>query len=270
MISPVTIEMAGLACAVTTSERALTELLIQRYQGFRSERPPHFTLSVMVDSSAAEGDPLEIRSAPVTIERRNRLIVLAGEQCAAEYDLESRSGTMRLPLNLTAFDLLLKVLYAHYLLEDDAFFVHACAVGLDRGGDLFFGSSGSGKSTMAGLATAAGGGVLADELVIVRLAEMGCTMHGTPFWGGRNTSAKVRGLFALSPDHQSDAVTTMTSLQALRRLLPCTGDFSPTPGHRARLFALAGSLARSTVCQELRFFTTESMKGWLDARLCSI
>ncbi|MBI3622333.1 MAG: hypothetical protein HY208_09130 [Nitrospirae bacterium] len=267
MTSSVTIEMAGIACAVTAREPALMELLIQRYQGFLSERPPHFTLSVAVDPSAVDGDPLEIRPVPVTIKRRDHLIILAGDQCAAQYDLTSRTGTMTLPLNLTPLDLLLKTVYAAYLLDENALFVHACAVGRLHGGDLFFGPSGSGKSTMAGLAAEAGGGVLADELVIIRQAGRHCTVHGTPFWDGRNASADVRGLFALSPDHQSDAVTTMTPLQALRRLLPCMGDFFQEPGQRARLFALTGSLARSTVCQELRFSTTESMRGWLDARL---
>jgi hypothetical protein len=268
MTNPVTIEMAGIACAVAARGRVLTELLTQRYQGFLSEQPPRFTLSVAVDPAAGDGDPLEIRPASVTIEQNNRLIVLAGKQCTAEYDLESRSGTMTLPLNLTAFDLLLKVLYARYLLDEDAFFVHACAVGLDREGYLFFGPSGSGKSTMAALAHSAGVEVLADELVIVRQADKSCTVHGTPFWGGRNAWAGVRSLFALCPNHQADAVTAMTPIQTLRRLLPCTGDFSQEPDHQARLFALAGSLVRSTACQELRFSTTASMKGWLNARLC--
>ncbi len=265
---PVTIEMAGFACAVTARERALTELLIQRYQGFLVDRAPTFTLRATVDPSAAQDNPLEISSGPIAIERHDHRFSFSGDHCTAEYDLTARTGAIVLPLNLTALDLLLKVVYAHYLLQQDAFFVHGCAVVRGREGHLFFGPSGSGKSTLADLATRAGGGVLADELVIVRREGEAFTVHGTPFWGGRNISADVRGVYALSAEHRSDAITAMTPTQALRRLLSCTGNFSHDSDCHRRLFTLAGSLVRSTSCWDLRFSTTTSMKGWVDAHLC--
>lgn len=263
-----TIEMGGFACAVETEERALAELLSQRYDGFFSDLPPRFTLTAVIDPTSTQGKPLEVTPNPITIERRDLRYHLFGDQCSADFDLTSRTGVITLPLNLTSLDLLMKVLYAHYLLDEDAFFVHACAVGRPEGGDLFFGPSGSGKSTLAELAVRFGAAVLADELVIVRRRGDTFTIHGTPFWGGRNTGACVAGLYALCADHRLDAITPMTPAHTLRRLLSCTGHFPSGTDVSSRLFALAGSMARTTVCQELRFSTFTSMKGWLDARYC--
>jgi hypothetical protein len=266
--SSVTIEMGGFACSVLTGERALTELLFQRYEGFISEQPPHFTLRAVINSSAIQSGPLEVTPSPITIERRGRRYLLSGDQCSADYDETSRTGVITLPRNLTSLDLLLKVLFAHYLLDEDAFFVHACAVGRPEGGDLFFGPSGSGKSTLAGLAAQTGAVVLADELVIVRRRGDAFTIHGTPFWGGRNTEADVDGLYALCADHRTDAITPLTPAHTLRRLLSCACNFSPSVDVQSRVFALAGSMAQSTVCQELRFSSCASVQGWLDARYC--
>jgi len=267
-VSSVTIEMGGFACAVLTAERALTELLSQRYDGFISDRPPHFTLTAVIDSTATQGEPLEVTPSPITIERRDQRYLLSGDQCSADYDETSRTGVITLPLNLTSLDLLLKVLYAHYLLDEDAFFVHACAVSRPEGGDLFFGPSGSGKSTLAGLAAESGAVVLADELVIVRRRDHAFTIHGTPFWAGRNTEACVAGLYALCADRRLDTITPMTPAFTFRRLLSCAGNFAPGVEVQSRLFDLVGSMAQSTVCQELRFSTFSSVKGWLDARYC--
>lgn len=267
-VSSLTIEMGGFACAVETKERALTELVSQRYEGFFSDRSPHFTLRAVVDFHAIQCEPLEVAPAPITIEQRDHRFLLSGDWCSADYDLTSRTGVITLPLNLTPLDLLLKVLYAHYLLDEDAFFVHACAVRRPEGCDLFFGPSGSGKSTLAGLAAQSGAVVLADELVIVRRRDDAFTIHGTPFWGGRNTEAGVAGLYALCADRRMDAITLLTPAHTLRRLLACTGHFSPSFDFQSRLFALTGSMAQSTVCQELRFSTFASVKGWLGARYC--
>jgi hypothetical protein len=268
-VSSVTIEMGGFACAVVTGDHVLTELLSQRYDGFFSDRTPHFTLTAVIDPTATQGEPLEVMPIPITIEQHDRRYRMSGDPCSADFDLTSRTGVITLPLNLTSLDLLLKVLYAHYLLAENAFFVHACAVvGRPEGGDLFFGPSGSGKSTLAGLAAQTGAAVLADELVIVRRRDDAFTIHGTPFWSGRNAETGVTGLYALSADHRMDAITPMTRAHTLRRLLSCAGNFPPGLDVQARLFALAGSLARSTVCQELRFSTFASVKGWLGARYC--
>ena len=257
--------MGGFACAVVTRERALTELLARRYQGFVSDNPPHFTLTARVnDRAAVQGGPLEIQMGPVTIERHAQRLVLAGEGFSAECDLAQRTGTIVQPLNLSPLDLLLKALSTHYLLREGAGFVHGCAVRRRGDGYLFFGPTGSGKST---LATLAGEGVLADELVILHQRGSAFELHGTPFWGGRNATAELVGLFALCPEHRKDTVTRMTPTEALRRLLPCMGNFLGDAECQAWLFDLAGALVQSTVCQELRFSTITSLKGWLDAHL---
>jgi hypothetical protein len=274
MAASVTIEMGGIACGVMARAPALVELLAQRYREFLSDRPPRFTITAGIHGGAPRDNPLEIDPGPVAIERRGDRLLLSGERVSAEFDLVSHRGTIVQPLNLTPLDLLLKAVYAHYLLGEEAAFVHGCALSHGRHGSLFFGPSGSGKSTLAGLAGQAPlshAGVLADELVIVRRrgdpARPGFSVQGTPFWGGCNATAELTGLYALSTDRRHNAVAPMTPARALRRLLPCLGNFSADDGATARLFDLAGSLVRTTACEELRFSTPSAAKGWLDAHL---
>lgn len=262
----VTVELAGVACTVVTREPALAELVVQRYSGFLSTSVPSFILEATVGPGTTHGHPLEISSGPVAMERRGHKVIISGDGFSATLDFASRRGTIVQPFNLTPLDLVLKVLYAHDLLEEKACFVHACAVQRDRGGHLFFGPTGSGKSTVAGLAD---GGVLADELVIVQRRDgagpTGFMLHGTPFWNGRNASAKLAGLYALSRDHRTDSSVPIGPVQTLRRLLPCAGGFFPDTDRRGRLFDLTSSLAQAMTCEALSFSTPLAAKGWLNA-----
>jgi len=265
-----TIEMAGLACTVMSPDRALAELVSRRYQGFLSRRSPRFTLTARIDPSASGDAPWDVVTAPASIDWHERRLRLSGDGYSADYDMTAGTGAMTLPFNLTPLDLVLKVLYAHYLLDNDACFMHACAVGHPGNVDLFFGPSGSGKSTLAGLAAQSGAVVLADELVIVRHCADAFTLYGTPFWSGCNASADIRGIFALCSERRNDAITTIRPMHALRRLLPCTGNFFHDAVRQSRLFTLLGLLAGSTACQALQFSSIHSMRGWLDARLGGI
>jgi hypothetical protein len=62
--------------------------------------------------------------------------------------------------------------------------VHGCGV-VDRNGRgyLFAGQSGAGKSTIARPWSRAGATVLSDDRVVLRTAESGIMMHGTPWHG---------------------------------------------------------------------------------------
>ncbi len=90
--------------------------------------------------------------------------------------------------------------------EQDALLLHAAGVVLDGKGYAFFGRSGIGKTTVAGL-VADRGEVLSDELVVVRLGAGGPELVSTPFWGHSipqericriNRRAPLVGLFALA------------------------------------------------------------------------
>ena len=264
------IEMGRLACAITSSDGELGGLVEQRYQGFSSTQVPHIHIEAeCVASSKKNGSPLEILSGPVNTYLQGQCLQIMGEGFTANFDFGSGRGHIRQPLNLTPLDVLLKAVYGYYLFQEEAFFVHACAVVRDGSGSIFFGPSGSGKSTIARIAEDA---VLADELVIVSKDQQpnsggssSYSVHGTPFWGGVNSRAPLSKLFALDFNPQESSLKAMAPVQTLRKLLSCIGYFTPSPQQQTQLFNLAVSLVAGLSCHELTFSPQPQFWSWLDA-----
>ncbi|MBN1587340.1 MAG: hypothetical protein JW937_07920 [Candidatus Omnitrophica bacterium] len=61
--------------------------------------------------------------------------------------------------------------------------VHASGVVGSKGGVLFAGPSGEGKTTLAAIAEERGFAVINDDRIVIRRSGSGFWMHGTPWWG---------------------------------------------------------------------------------------
>ena len=143
-------------------------------------------------------------------------------------------------------DAMLRIYLSWALLSLDGFLLHAASVVRDGRAYVFTGRSGAGKSTLASLAPE--GSVLTDEISLLRKVDGEWRAYGTPFWGefraaGQNTSAPVAGIFRLlqSP---SNAITTISSKELLRALLPNVLFFSSDQGHNARLLEILTAAVR--------------------------
>ena len=264
------IEMGGLACAITSDNRELGHVIEQRYQGFSSTQVPQLHIEAECVASPQPGDsPLDILSGPITSHLHGPCLQIMGEGFSADFDFTSGRGHIRQPLNLTPLDLFLKAIYGYWLFQEEAFFVHACAVVRNGKGAVFFGPSGSGKSTIARISEDM---VLADELVIVRKDQQGnsgdsptFSVHGTPFWGGVNSRVPLSKLFALHFSREESTLKAMPPVLTLRKLLSCIGYFTPSAQQQTHLFELAVSLVQGLSCHELTFSPQPQFWSWLDA-----
>jgi hypothetical protein len=118
---------------------------------------------------------------------------------------------------------LAEVLMVHLLARGRGLLVHGCAVRDGDAGLLFAGTSGAGKSTMAGLwreqprAT-----LLSDDRVIVRQHEDGFWIYGTPWHGDARAAsperAPLRRIFLLAHGRENRAVR-LSPVQASAALL---------------------------------------------------
>ena len=267
MVCGPVIEMGGVACEIESDNQQLAQLVAQRYRGFLSQAALKFSIRVEVLSSPeGDRDPFEIDQGPVEIRYHDHDLHLSGKTFSAHCDLKARTGRIRQGLNLTPLDLLLKVLYSQLLLQEDAFFLHACALVRNEKGYLFFGPTGSGKSTLARLA---GRGILADEFVIVKrqphAVDQPYAVYGTPFWGGMNAAAPLVGLFHLRHAKRHTEVLPLTPVSLLRKLFPCLGGFIPAVHEQACLFDLAGSLVKQVLGYEFHFVPDATVWSHVDA-----
>jgi hypothetical protein len=82
---------------------------------------------------------------------------------------------------------------ADMAIQREAFVLHSCGVVRDGRASVFFGHSGAGKSTVAGLS--GGSQILSDDLVLLSREGGRWQASTTPFWGTFPQEAKARGSF---------------------------------------------------------------------------
>jgi hypothetical protein len=186
--------------------------------------------------------------------------------CVAELDRELARGTItcdpagktgvRGPLLPDPLDYPLgEALTVCLLAKGRGLLLHACGLELDGRGYLLAGHSGAGKSTLARLAKGRLR-VLNDDRVILRMADGGPWIHGTPWHGDcREVSAAgapLHGLWVIEhgAEHRASPMAAgRAALELLARSFPPRWS---APGMDCSL-ALLGEVLRRVRCSRLEF-----------------
>jgi hypothetical protein len=150
----------------------------------------------------------------------------------------------------------LRALYAWLCLERQALLLHAAAVVRDGGAYVFFGNSGSGKTTVAELSSQYQ--VLSDDLTIVARAEGAYWVHGIPFRGASfdvplsKVRVPLRGVFRLikSDRHRANGLRQSQAVAGLLTCLPFVGEHPP---NYERAMAICLDLVQHVPAKTLHF-----------------
>lgn len=187
------------------------------------------------------------------------LRVAAENTLRGELDLASRRGRIAQERNIYLFHTALRQFLAYLLpLEDQGCMLHASGVALGGQAAGFFGVSGSGKSTIARLASSA---VLTDESLALLRNSGRWIAHTTPFWGDYDPgpspveSAPLASLFHLVKAER-DRVTRLSWQEAVRELSQSLMYQIRDPAYEAALFRQACALASEVPCYRLEFRPT--------------
>lgn len=151
----------------------------------------------------------------------------------------------------------LRLAAARLALAHGGLLLHASGVIAGGYGYAFFGRSGAGKSTVAGLAPA-GSTVLSDDLVLLRLQAEGAWLYGVPFCGEAldapraNAAAPLAGLFALEqwPQH---TLASLSPPVAAAQLLAAAPFVAGDAAALRQAAAVCTALAEIGCVQRLRF-----------------
>jgi hypothetical protein len=152
----------------------------------------------------------------------------------------------------------LRVLFAWMCLEQQGLLLHASGVISNGNGHVFFGASGSGKTTVARLSLDRT--VLSDDLVIIKKKGPVFRLYGVPFRGDfpeaprHNASADLRGLYALVKDSQH-YVSPLQLQEAVARLTACVPFVMAQPAAAQRASEICFELATQVQVQSLHFRT---------------
>lgn len=119
-----------------------------------------------------------------------------------------------------------QILLMYILAPRQGCLLHAAGLTMTKGGLIFPGRSGAGKTTLTNqIISQAGFELLSDDRIVVRKQNHAFTVYGTP-WPGEaevalNTKAPLRGIFFLSRS-QGSRITPIKPQEAFKKLLPVT------------------------------------------------
>ena len=202
--SPLHICVAGLCLAITCTDASVLTELRAYYQPFLGDLPPSLTAQVdILPPNPAAGLPDLGHSGRF----ENQALVFSGPAGEGRIDLANNQAELKLTTEYPALEIEYFVRSAFALLLFAAGGLLFHAAGIKRNGQayLFFGHSGSGKTTVARLSP--GAQVLNDDLVALLPANGGWVAHATPFWNPTQvrpglSQGPVAGLYRLVQDRQ--------------------------------------------------------------------
>ncbi len=139
------------------------------------------------------------------------------------WTLGEEVGSVRGWVPMKVFNPLVEVCLLTKLAREGGLLLHGAGVLSCKGGHVFTGASGTGKSTLSGFFDDRGASVLSDERVIIRKSGDAFVVHGTPWVGSgayaKNESGLMTELFCIrhGPQHHTE---TMSPSAVLSFMLP--------------------------------------------------
>jgi hypothetical protein len=254
-MNEIRIEIAGMSIALLVDDPAASQRIREQYASFLAEGGvPELRIRVHVE----EGDTfVPLDPGPWVIETvfENGRLDYASYLEKGFVDLLSGDGRLVLRPN-ASIENFLRVVYAWLCLGYQGLLLHASGVLREGKAFVFFGYSGSGKSTIAGLA--AGHTVLSDDMVIIKKENGTYYAYGVPFRGAgqeaprTNAKGELKGLFRLrkGPEHRVEPLRPATAISELLADLP----FVVKPdGNIGAVMAIAQDVVRTLPVAELFF-----------------
>jgi hypothetical protein len=180
-----TLNIAGHHIALTCENNRLFNALCQRYRLFLVDGEAQFKIEVDWKKNT--------NSAPFLIPDiyfRNQQVQLTGRDFSGLCDVINRQSSLVTGVTtpLAAIDYFLRVVFALIIFEAEGMMVHGAGILHSGCGYLFFGHSGSGKTTVS--RSSVNDEVLNDDLVALESQGNTWRMYSTPFWNPTQVEPK--------------------------------------------------------------------------------
>jgi hypothetical protein len=250
--------IAGLRIELRCNDQGLADQLRTRYHRYLDDGIPHLIADVHWSDRSS---PASLAVASTTF--ADDTLYLAAPGYDGEVDV--KQGRARLQLSssdpVNDIEYFLRVCIALLAFEHEALLFHAAGLVRLGRGYLFFGHSGSGKTTVAQLSPE--DLVLNDDLVLLMPAEQRWTVHATPFWNLSQTrpasprSAPLAAMFRLVQDREV-YLEEMGRGQALAELVANVPVIPADPVRSQKLLELGQRLLRSVPAYRLHFLPNAS------------
>ena len=251
-----TIMIAGLALELHTADSRLAAHIRQYYAPFISVEPAARCLELSLSAAAGRHPDPVLRWQPDGL-----YFAPPGFTATIPADLRAAHAVLHPDLAAVQLEYLLRVIYALLLLNHGGALFHAAGVVAAGRAWVFFGHSGSGKTTVTRLLAVYP--CLNDDLIALVPTPAGWLAHATPFWNPTSRRALVAppaplgGLFRLV-QAPAVAVRPLSPALALAEWLASVPVVATAPQHAARVLAIGQLLLQTTNCYRLEFLPDAS------------
>jgi hypothetical protein len=252
------LSIAGLTVSVTSDDAALIDGLRRRYRAFRAVGAAQLTAHVRLVGHLRTSALLDTG----TIFREGVLHFTAP---GYEGSVDEEAGEARLTVSSTQpveeVDYFLRVVCALLAFRAGGLLFHAAGIVRQGRAYLFFGHSGSGKTTVARLS--ADDVVLNDDLVLLMPQEDSWIAHATPFWNPSQIrpagpcSGPLAAMFRLVQDTEV-YLEQMGPAQALAELVSNVPVIPADPARSIELLAVSRRLLDAVPVYMLHFLPDAS------------
>ena len=258
----VSINIAGLVTSVTCQQQEIIHALERRYEGFTSVESPDFNLEIIISAEKPHPIAPQIHGAFPRAWFQGQIVRLDAPGYEAQLDLASCRGQLQLATQpaIDEVDYCLRVIYALLLFEAGGFLFHGA--GIVRGGEayVFFGHSGSGKTTVARLSI--GDQVLNDDLVAIIPEDGGWVVHATPFWNPTQVQpapnrATLTAFYRLVQDKQV-YLEAISEAAAQAEVLTCIPIVTTDPRRNLTILTRLAEILKVAPCYRLHFLPDAS------------
>jgi hypothetical protein len=252
------IAIAGLTLGLDCDSAVLRQQFSQRYAAFASQQPA--VLSAQIEWQDALSNGALPLSYDFAFEHGRLVFALPDYQ--GEIDLASHHVVLHLRASqpFVGVEYFIRTIYALWLFEMGGLLLHSAGLVRDGAAYLFFGHSGSGKTTVSRLSPTAT--VLNDDLIALWPTATGWVAHSTPFWNPTqvkpvSNAAPLAGLFRLVQD-QRVWLEDVTPALAVAELAASAPIVSADAQRSAMLVARCTQLLRQVSLKRLHFRKDDS------------
>jgi hypothetical protein len=253
----ITLNIAGLHIALTCKNPRLFNALCQRYRLFLMPGETQFQIEVALENN---NNPVEFSIPEISFQ--NNQVNLSSREFSGHFDILERHASLVIGVTtpVAAVDYFLRVVFALMVFQAEGMMVHGAGILHNQCGYLFFGRSGSGKTTVS--RSSVNDEVLNDDLVVLMPQGNTWRMYSTPFWNPTQVEPKplaapLTAMYRLVQDNKVYLETFKTA-QALAELMANIPIISSDPAQSGCLMERCITLLHQVPAYRLHFLPDDS------------